>query len=85
MNNGIRELVASMNDENVILLDMAKYGSTKLKQYNAGHLTAIGYSRLANDYKNYISWYISEHPDEFMAVQFIGTNKVIPSEYNWYD
>ena len=85
VNNGIRELVASMNDENVILLDMAKYGSTKLKQYNAGHLTAIGYSRLAMDYKNYISWYIGEHPDEFMAVQFIGTNKVMPSEYNWYD
>ena len=82
VNNGIRELVTSMNDENVILLDMAKYGSTKLKQYNAGHLTAIGYSRLAMDYKNFISWYIAENADQFRAVQFIGTNKVIPSEYD---
>ena len=82
VNNGIRALVESLDDENVILLDMVKYASTKLKQYNAGHLTALGYSRLAMDYKNYISWYIATNPEQFRAVQFIGTNKIIPPIYN---
>lgn len=84
VNSGIRELVASYNndgDDNVILLDMALYANTKLKQYNAGHLTALGYSRLAKDYMNYISWHIKENPEQFRAVQFIGTNKEIPSVY----
>lgn len=77
VSGGIRELVNGYNesgDHDVILLDMAIYGSTKLQAYNAGHLTALGYVRLARDYKNYISWYIKENPDEFSNVQFIGTN-----------
>ena len=82
VNNGIRTLIESLDDENVILLDMAKYASTRLKQYNAGHLTALGYSRLAKDYANYISWYIAANPDQFRAVQFIGTDKSIPTVYD---
>ncbi len=72
---GIRAWVTSLNDENVILLDMAEYGHTNnLTAYNCGHLSAYGYWRLACDYKAYISWYISKNPDKFRELQFVGTD-----------
>lgn len=77
VSNGIRELVQSLQDENVILLDMAIYGHTgETLAYNAGHLTAYGYLRLALDYYAYIGWYINNNKYDFRFVQFIGTNHV---------
>ena len=56
VSNGIRQLVTALNDNNVILLDMAIYGHTAEEEaYNNGHLSAYGYYRLAQDYKNYIT------------------------------
>ena len=75
VSDGIKSLVESLSDTNVILLDMALYGNTlESDAYNIGHLTAYGYWRLANDYKNYISWYMSNHKSQFNKIQFIGTN-----------
>jgi lysophospholipase L1-like esterase len=75
VSDGIRTWVTSLNDEDVILLDMAEYGHTNdLEAYNCGHLSAYGYWRLACDYKAYISWYISENPNEFRELQFVGTD-----------
>lgn len=71
----IRDFVANLNDKNVILLDMQVYGNTKdAEAYNCGHLSALGYWRLAKDYQGIISYYISKHMDEFSEVQFIGTD-----------
>ena len=62
------------NDANVTLLDMQANGHTKdSNAYNAGHLTALGYYKLASDYKAYISHEISQNIDNYKFVQFIGT------------
>ena len=67
------------NDKNVIPLDIQQYGHTFLEDaYNCGHLSAYGYNRLARDYKSYIGWYMSKHPEVFKEIQFIGTDY-------WYD
>lgn len=71
----IRDLVAELNDVNVILLDMQIHGHTKDSDaYNCGHLSAYGYWRLAKDYQSIISYYINTHKMEFREVQFIGTD-----------
>ena len=74
-NAGLKSFIESLNDTNVILLDMAAYGNTAPGQYNAGHLSAYGYWRLAKDYANYISWYMHNNGMQFREIQFIGTNK----------
>lgn len=72
---GIRSLVAALDNPNVILVDMAEYSHTgDSAAYDCGHLSAIGYHRLAQDYKNIISYYISRHLTDFQEVQFIGTD-----------
>ena len=77
VSDGIRNLVAGFNDDNIILLDMARYGHTgDSEAYNCGHLSAYGYNRLARDYKAYISWYINNNKRNFREVQFIGTDYV---------
>lgn len=71
----IKAFVQNAEDEDVILVDIAKYGhELQSDAYSAQHLTAIGYQRLARDYFSMISKYISDHLDEFKWVQFIGTN-----------
>ena len=77
ISQGIRDLVANINDPNVILLDMALYSNVgESSAYNCGHLSAYGYWRLAKDYYNYISWYINNNKNVFKQVQFIGTEYV---------
>ena len=67
------------NDTSIIPLNMQQYAHTAdSSAYNCGHLSAYGYWRLAQDYKNYISYYMSSHKDEFREIQFIGTDY-------WYD
>lgn len=71
---GIRTLVNSLADPSVVLIDIAKYGHTEdSSAYNCGHLSALGYWRLAKDYKAYISYHISQHLSDFREIQFIGT------------
>lgn len=75
VSQGIRELVASINNSHVILLDMAAYGNTADEVgYNNGHLSALGYDRLAQDYMAYISYVMSQNPTLFRNIQFIGTS-----------
>ena len=75
VSQGIRDLVVSLSNRDIILLDMALYGHTKdLEAYNCGHLSAYGYWRLAADYKAYIGWYMNKNPDLFREIQFIGTD-----------
>jgi lysophospholipase L1-like esterase len=64
-----------ISDTNVIPLDMQQYGHTKdSPAYNCGHLSALGYRRLAQDYKGYIGWYINQNKTVFKEIQFIGTD-----------
>lgn len=77
VSEGIRNFVLSLNDNNVILLDMAIYAHTKDSDaYNCGHLSELGYYRLAKDYSNYISYHISKNLTQYQSVQFIGTNYI---------
>ena len=71
----IRDFVSNLNDVNVYLVDLWTYGHTDdYLAYDAGHLSALGYLRLAEDYKAYISSIISNNKNDFRYVQFIGTN-----------
>lgn len=74
-NTALKAFVENLEDADVILLDMATYGNTAPAQYNAGHLSAYGYWRLAKDYANYISWYMHNNGMQFREIQFIGTDK----------
>ena len=75
ISEGIRQLVLSLADPNVILLDMEEYAHTGDEQaYECGHYSAYGYWRLAQDYKNIIGYYINSHKNLFRTVQFIGTD-----------
>ena len=77
VSQGIRDLVTTLADDNVILLDMALYAHTNDSDaYNCGHLSELGYYRLAKDYKNYISYHISENLTQYQQIQFVGTEHV---------
>lgn len=79
VSQGIRDLIESINNNHVILLDMAEYGNTGDEVgYNNGHLSAIGYERLALDYISYISYIIANNLTLFRNIQFIGTNNIYP-------
>ncbi len=73
ISDGIRNLVDDLGDPDVILIDLATYGNTIDVAYNCGHLSAYGYSRLAQDYYSAISYYMNTHKEEFRSIQFIGT------------
>ena len=78
VSDGIRALVAELADNNVILVDIAQYGhSADNVAFNAGHLSAYGYWRLAKDYKSYISWIMANNMSIFRDIQFIGTPFVL--------
>ena len=78
VSEGIRALVTELADNNVILVDIAQYGhSADNVAFNAGHLSAYGYWRLAKDYKSYISWIMANNMSTFRDIQFIGTPFVL--------
>lgn len=80
VNTGIRALVSDLNDPNVILADINTYGHTADSiGYDAGHLTAYGYNRLAMDYVSLISYIMSVDMANFRFIHFIGT------EYTYTD
>ena len=67
--------IEGLNDPYVILLDMNLYDHlAESGGYNAGHLSAYGYWKLAQDFKSYISWYMFMHKDIFRFVQFTGSD-----------
>lgn len=75
INEGLQALVTSLADPDVMYIDLTTYGHTNDSLcYNAGHLTAYGYYRLAQDYHNYISFIMMTNPTKFRFIQFIGTN-----------
>ena len=75
MSETIRTIVNNLNDANVYLVDLWKYGHTAdLLAFDSGHLSAYGYYQLACDYKAYISYIIRNNPNDFRYVQFIGTS-----------
>lgn len=62
-------------NENCYLVDLTEYGHcVKGGAYENGHLTALGYHRLAHDYKAYISFIMNQNQESFKWVQFIGTD-----------
>lgn len=72
INQAIREFVASRND--CFLLDLQLYGHTaKEVAYNKGHLTALGYLRLAQDIKSYVSHIINANKNSFADIQYDDT------------
>ena len=75
MSETIRTIVSNLNDDDVYLVDLWVYGHTDdYLAYDAGHLSALGYLKLAEDYKAYISWIVYNNINDFRYVQFIGTN-----------
>jgi lysophospholipase L1-like esterase len=70
----IRDYVSNRNDPNVYLLDIRAYSDCLYgTPYEAGHLTALGYSKMAQEIAAYISWIISNNLNGFKQVQFIGS------------
>ena len=58
--------------ESTFLLDLTSYSELDSKpEYNITHPTALGYHKLANEIKSYISYIISKNLDNFTNVQFI--------------
>lgn len=62
-------------NENCYLIDLTQYSKChKDTVYAQGHLTALGYLQQAKEIGAMISYIISQNPNEFRYVQFIGTN-----------
>ena len=71
LNDKIKEIVEIT--ENTYLIDLNKYSAMASKpQYNVTHPTALGYHKLANEIKSYISYIINNNLSEFTNIQFIG-------------
>ena len=70
----IRDFVADSPNPNLYLVDIYRYGHTMdLNGYNAGHFTALGHLRLAEDYCELIGLIINKNSDSFSDIQFCGT------------
>lgn len=79
INQGIRDLVETLNDTDVVLIDLAEYGHIKTEDvYEKGHMTAFGYWRRAKDYIAIISYLMSMNKDLYKFVHFIGTQYLTP-------
>lgn len=75
--DNVNSLIASLAGEiaNCYFVDLTQYSHvSKGSAYEAGHLTAIGYRMLAQDYAGYIGYIIRTDLNAFKWVQFIGTN-----------
>lgn len=71
--NAIIEDIATTT-ENCYFINLTQYGHAIGAAYANGHLTAVGYWMLAEDYANAISYIIRNNPLAFRFVQFIGTD-----------
>lgn len=72
LNTAIKSYVSSTSG--CYLLDIAALGKTDVgTDYVNGHLTALGYRELANEYANIISYIMNDKSEEFAEIQFSGT------------
>ena len=70
LNNKIKEIAETT--EGAFLMDLTSYSTLASKpEYNVTHPTALGYHKLANEIKSYISYIISRNLSDFTNVQFI--------------
>ena len=70
MNEKIAEIANTT--ENVFLVDLNKYSELASRaEYNVIHPTALGYHKMANEIKSYISYIIGNNLSEFTNIQFI--------------
>jgi lysophospholipase L1-like esterase len=70
MNQKIREMTE--NAENVFLVDLNKYSELASRsEYSVSHPTALGYHKMANEIKAYISYIIGNNLSKFTDIQFI--------------
>lgn len=71
LNEKIKAITEATTD--AYLIDLNTYSEIASKpEYNVTHPTALGYHKLANEIKSYISYVISKNLDEFTEIQFIG-------------
>ena len=71
LNEKIKSIVEVTED--VYLMDINLYSELASKsEYNVTHPTALGYHKLANEIKSYISHIINNNLSEFTNIQFIG-------------
>jgi len=62
------------DEDNVYLIDLSKYSIVKgSTPYMYGHPTALGYNQLAREIGGAIGYTIVNNHDDFMWIQFIGT------------
>jgi hypothetical protein len=62
----------SENTENVFLVDLNKYSELAARsEYSVSHPTALGYHKMANEIKAYISYIIGNNLSKFTDIQFI--------------
>jgi lysophospholipase L1-like esterase len=73
LNERIRAIATAISD--VYLIDINTYSDCHINTpYKYGHLTAIGYCKMATEIMSLISSTIRNNLDKFKWVQFIGTN-----------
>ena len=71
LNEKIKSIAETTED--VYLIDINSYSEIASKpEYNITHPTALGYHKLANEIKSYISYIISKNLSEFTEIQFVG-------------
>ena len=77
-NSGIKIFLATIipsyaPSTNPVYKQLNTYSEIASKpEYNVTHPTALGYHKLANEIKSYISYIISKNLSEFTEIQFIG-------------
>lgn len=71
LNEKIKAIAEATTD--AYLIDLNTYSEIASKpEYNITHPTALGYHKLANEIKSYISYVISKNLSEFTEIQFVG-------------
>ena len=70
----IRQFASNKESQNIFCVDLKKYSQIYDLPYASGHLTALGYMKQAEEYKNYISYIMKSNSEYFDDIQFIGTD-----------
>lgn len=75
-NEAIKIFASNKESEDIFFIDLKQYSIIEDTPYVRGHLTALGYLQQAKEYRNYISYIIFKNIDNFINVQFAGTNYI---------